>query len=64
MEKYLDDNTQRSLREQKILSQDEVAIKTGDIFLAENVLTKTRRRIEVPASKITENKSTSGLLKG
>jgi hypothetical protein len=64
MEKYLDDNTQRSLREQKILSQDEVAIKTGDIFLAENVLTKTRRRIDVPASKITENKATSGLLKG
>jgi hypothetical protein len=64
MEKYLDDNTQRTLREQKILSQDEVAIKTGDIFLAENVLTKARRRIEVPASKITEHKTTSGLLKG
>jgi len=63
MEKVLDDNTQRLLREQKTISNDEVAMKVGDIFLAENVLTKSRRKIEVTL-KLTENKTTSGLLKG
>lgn len=63
MEKVLDDNTQRQLREQKTISNDEVAMKVGDIFLAENVLTKSRRKIEVTL-KLTENKTTSGLLKG
>ena len=63
MEKVLDDSTQRSLREQKVITTDEVAMKVGDIFLAENVLTKNRRKIEV-SLKLTENKTTTGLLKG
>ena len=33
MEKVLDDATQRSLREQKVITTDEVAMKVGDIFL-------------------------------
>jgi hypothetical protein len=63
MEKVLDDSTQRTLREQKVITTDEVAMKVGDIFLAENVLTKNRRKIEVTL-KLTENKTTAGLLKG
>jgi hypothetical protein len=63
MEKVLDDSTQRTLREQKVITTDEVAMKVGDIFLAENVLTKNRRKIEVTL-KLTEHKSTPGLLKG
>jgi hypothetical protein len=63
MEKVLDDLTQRNLREQKVISVDEVALKVGDLFLAENVLNKSRRKIDVTL-KLTENKVTPGLLKG
>lgn len=63
MEKVLDDSTQKQLREQRVIGNDEVAMKVGDLFLAENVLTKTRRKIDV-SLKLTEHKSTSSLLKG
>jgi hypothetical protein len=63
MEKVLDDLTQRNLREQKVISADEVALKVGDLFLAENVLNKSRRKIDV-SLKLTEHKVTPGLLKG
>jgi len=34
------------LREKGILGEDEVAYKSGDIFLAESVITKKRRILE------------------
>jgi hypothetical protein len=63
MEKVLDDNTQKQLRTNAIINQNEVAMKVGDIFLAENVLTKSRRIIEVNLN-LTEATNKSTLLKG
>lgn len=45
METYLTDDKQDLMRRQGLISQDEVAIKIGDITLAENVLTRERRTI-------------------
>jgi len=63
MEKVLDDNTQRQLRTNAVINQNEVAMKVGDIFLAENVITKTRRIIEMNLN-LTEATSKTTLLKG
>ncbi len=63
MEKVLDDLTQKTLREQRTITNDEIAMKIGDIFLAENVLTKTRRKIEMNLN-LTESTNKSTLLKG
>lgn len=45
METYLTDDKQEQMRRQGLITQDEVAIKIGDITLAENVLTRERRTI-------------------
>jgi len=45
METYLTDDKQEQMRKQGLITQDEVAIKIGDITLAENVLTRERRTI-------------------
>ena len=45
MESYLTDDKQEQMRRQGLITQDEVAIKIGDITLAENVLTRERRTI-------------------
>jgi len=45
METYLTDDKQEQMRRQGLLTQDEVAIRVGDITLAENVLTRERRVI-------------------
>ena len=45
MESYLADDKQEQMRRQGLITQDEVAIKIGDITLAENVLTRERRTI-------------------
>jgi hypothetical protein len=63
MEKVLDDNTQRQLRTNAVINQNEVAMKVGDIFLAENVITKTRRIIEMNLN-LTEATNKTTLLKG
>ena len=63
MENVLNDLTQRQLRENKTIGNEEVAIKIGDIFVAENVITKTRRKIEVTLN-LTESTNKQTLLKG
>jgi hypothetical protein len=47
MEKVLTDDIQKRLRESGELSANEIAIQVADIFVAENVLSKDRRRIYV-----------------
>lgn len=42
---YLPDSEQQKLRSEGVISQDEVAIKLGDILLAENVISRERRQI-------------------
>ena len=65
------DETQKLLREKNFIAASEIAMQSGDIFLAENVLTKERRILDTNIVKqylnvtnITETKSNSKLLKG
>ena len=63
----LEDSVQYSLRQSGVISESEIALKVGDLFVAENVLDKTRRHIEVSGiSTPTVNESTQQktLLKG
>lgn len=46
IEEVLDTQTQASLRQKAIIQQNEVAIKSGDLYCARNVLTDERRIIE------------------
>lgn len=65
MSEYLPDSVQGNLRLSNIIEANEVAIKAGDIFFAENVLTKERRIINVTQSQttMTEGHSERKLLK-
>lgn len=64
------DETQKILRENNFITESEVAMITGDLVLAENVITKDRRILDKSVRKylnttnITESKNTSKLLKG
>ena len=50
MSETLSSDTLQMLREQKIITDNEVAILHGHKYIAENVLTKERRIIHVPQS--------------
>ena len=63
LEHALNESTQKQLREQRIIGNEEVAIKIGDIFVAKNVINKTRRKIEVGLN-LTESTNKQTLLKG
>ena len=63
MDKTLDNNVQSLLREEKIITDQEIAIMIGDKFVAENILTKTRREIYVP-NRIHEGANNRRILKG
>lgn len=47
MEVCLDDQQQILLRERKIISDQEVAYKVGDLYVAKNILTNQARQIKV-----------------
>ena len=61
IEKILEDSDIKSLREKGILQECEVAIQIGDIVVAENVLTKSRRVLD---SNLILSESTRKILKG
>jgi len=63
MDKTLESSVQSILREEKIITDQEVAIMIGDKFVAENILTKSRREIYVP-SRIHEGTNNRRVLKG
>mgnify|MGYP001219180191 CR=1 FL=1 len=63
MQDILPENQLRSLRNLKIINDDEIAYKKGDIIVAENVLTNERRIIDVP-DLTTENSKNKRILKG
>lgn len=65
------DEAQRSLREANLIAENEIALMSGDLVLAENVLTKERRMLDatqvsscVNSTKIVESKGKAKLLKG
>jgi hypothetical protein len=55
MNETLSNDTQQLLREQKIITDNEVAIQHGDKYIAENIITKERRLIHLPNS-LLENR--------
>jgi len=61
IEKILSDLDIKNLREMGILQQCEVAIRVGDILVAENVLTKSRRVLD---SSLVLSESSKRILKG
>ncbi len=72
LERALDNNVQISLRESNQISSNEVAIQVGDLFVAENIIDKTRRQLDAGSinsllTKVSEGISESSnrtLLKG
>jgi hypothetical protein len=66
VEQILDNNTLQQLRENNVISSQEVAIQSGDLFYAKNVLTNEKRliNVNVNTSSINETKSKQQLLKG
>jgi len=67
----LNNETQHALRLNNIISGEEVALLSGDLYLAENVLTKERRLIPdsqinqyISMNTIQESTTKSQLLKG
>ena len=52
------------LRENNVITDQEVAIQVGDLFFARNVITEERRLINIENNSINETKSNQRLLKG
>jgi hypothetical protein len=62
MQAALSDDQLRSLREGRIIEQNEIAYKNGDLLIAENVLTKQTRIIGQASNVLAE--ANKRLLKG
>ena len=65
----LEDSIQQRLRSTAVIAENEVAMRVGDLYVAENVLTKERRQLSLSDASLntnTVNEATSsrGLLKG
>lgn len=63
MNEVLNNDTQRLLREEKIITDNEVAIHIGDKYVAENVISKSRRLIHIP-ERLVEVANKKRILKG
>ena len=61
IEKILPDLEIKNLREKGLIQECEVAIQVGDIIVAENVLTQSRRVLD---SNLIISESTRKILKG
>lgn len=65
----LDDSIQQRLRTSSTITENEVAMRLGDLYVAENVLTKERRQLSLSglnldAPTVNESTTNRGLLKG
>jgi len=67
----LNDETQQALRSNNIITEQEIAIVAGDLYVAENVLTKERRMLMtsqisqfITTNTIQESTTKTQLLKG
>ena len=61
MNRQISDETMSLLRRQGIISKNEIAYYSGDLIVAENVITKARRVVNEASSVISESKR---ILKG
>ena len=62
MEQNMPDEVNAQLRAAGVITENEVALKAGDIYLAYDVVTKNRRRINATHEILTE--SSKRLLRG
>jgi len=53
MEAHLPDNQQQQLRQRGVIAHDEVAIRLGDLVIAENVISRNRRVVD--GSQLSED---------
>jgi hypothetical protein len=65
----LEDSIQQRLRSTAVIAENEVAMRVGDLYVAENVLTKERRQLSLSdaslnTSTVNESTASRGLLKG
>ena len=56
MNNVLNDTQLRSLRDRGIISKDEVAFLSGDLLVAENVVTRERRVVSEGKDALSESK--------
>lgn len=62
MSDYLSEHVQKTLRQKGIIAENEVVTKQGDIYVAINVITDTRRVLTL--DQLTLNESNKRVLKG
>ena len=60
---YLDKNLQESLRSQGVISENEVVMQEGDLFVAVNIINNSRRIVQLD-STLLESRQNKQLLKG
>ena len=63
MDNTLSNDTNNELRNLGIISKTEVALESADLFLAEDVITKSRRIIQLPVH-LAETARGKRILKG
>jgi hypothetical protein len=63
MDNALSNSTNNELRNLGIISKTEVALESADLFLAEDVITKNRRIIQIP-TYLAETARGKRILKG
>ena len=52
---YLNDNLQKKLRNLKLINENEVVARQGDLFVAVNVLTQEKRNVNIDSSLLGES---------
>ena len=64
MKLLLPDEAQKNLRDNRIITANEVAYRFGDLFIAENSITGEKRNLQNVPLYITETLNSKSLLKG
>tara|TARA_B100000214_G_scaffold79700_1_gene53866 strand:- start:298 stop:507 length:210 start_codon:yes stop_codon:yes gene_type:complete len=67
IERVLDNNILRNMRDRNIISEQEVIVQVGDLFFAKNVISNEKRIVSIDINgnnQINETKSEKQLLKG
>ena len=64
VEQNMPDEVNSQLRATGVITESEVVLKVGDIYLAYDVVTQNRRKINASHIMLSENASTKRLLKG
>jgi hypothetical protein len=62
IETVLSNNQQTILREKNVITSEEVAFQVGDLYIAENIISKERRRLDenlVNIDSVNEKVSTT-----